>query len=183
VRYSPLYHLQSRKPFIYSKNSLTIIERKICLDLGSSKPLGAKFIKAVVDQRFDTFDFETALSFVNLPPREFPIASGMEEKDADTLENYEPVFSFLKERKVRKIFKVIVNDLVGRPHTDEMIVSLVKEFGIEHWDWRKLDMNSETIREAAAEVKTVSLHSSGSFSALQGWACESGLVKLDHVST
>ena len=157
------------------------IARKICLNLGASKPIGNKFVDAVVKESFDVFTFETALSYVSLPPRNSPATSVTQGKETDTLETYQRVFQFLKDRHVKKIFRVIVNDLTDRPHTDEMIISLLKEFDVEHWEWKKLDMNSEAIYEAAPRVKTVSLHSSGNYSALQGWACETGLIILNNV--
>ena len=95
--------------------------------------------------------------------------------------NYKQVFDFLWNKGVKKVFKVIVNDLTDRPHTDEMIVRLVQKFNVEHWEWKKLDMSSQTILDAAPGVKSVTLHSSGSYSALQGWACKNGLIKLKDV--
>ncbi|KAK5989096.1 Subtilisin DY-like protein [Cladobotryum mycophilum] len=156
-----------------------VTEHKICLDLGTSRPIGSKFIDAVIKQTFENINFETALSYICLPPRILSTAVNA-QTETDTLATYERIFAFLRDRNVTKIFKVIVNDLAGRPHTDEMITKLIKGFDVEHWEWKKLDMNIETILEAAPNVKTVSLHSSGSYSALQGWASEDGLIKLQN---
>ena len=158
------------------------LARKICLDLGSVRPVGRKFIDAVINERFDTFDFETALCYVALPPRKGSHTTEDKIAESDFLDTYKVVFDFLRDKKVKKIFKVTVNDLVGRPHNDDVIITLAREFGVEQWDWKKLDISSETILDAAPLVRRVFLHSSGSFSALQGWACKQSLAKLTHVS-
>ena len=158
------------------------VARKICLDLGTSEPIGAGFVNAIIKQSFDVFKFESVLSYIRLPPRKLSTMPIVQGKETDDLETYEDIFKFLREEGVRKIFTVIVNDLTGQPHTDEMIINLLKGFEVEHWEWKKLDMNIETILRTAPHVKTVSLHSSGSYSALQGWACETGLITLKNVS-
>ncbi|KAL6802692.1 hypothetical protein GGI42DRAFT_360393 [Trichoderma sp. SZMC 28013] len=161
------------------ENNNEALALKICLDLGPSRAINSRFIDAMVNKVFDGVDFETVLSYVQLPPRQFTASPSAQGGELDTLENYARIFNFLmKDRKVQKIFKIIVNDLIGQPHPDEMITRLVYDFGVEYWDWKKLDMNIETILEAAPNVKEVSLHSSGIYSALQGWASEGGLIVL-----
>lgn len=165
------------------ENNNEALALKICLDLGPSRAINSRFIDAMVNKVFDGVDFETVLSYVQLPPRQFTASPSAQGGELDTLENYARIFNFLmKDRKVQKIFKIIVNDLIGQPHPDEMITRLVYDFGVEYWDWKKLDMNIETILEAAPNVKEVSLHSSGIYSALQGWASEGGLIVLPKVS-
>ena len=153
--------------------------RRICLDLGESNPIGQKYIQAIIEQRFDDFQFENCLSYVSLPPRKH---TKTKLEAPDTLDTYREIFDFLRKQNVEKIFKIIVNDLVGPPHSDRSIVELTKEFHVEHWEWRKLDISSDAILRAAPEVKSVVLHSSGNFSVLQGWACKHGQAKLQDVS-
>lgn len=156
-------------------------EKNICLDLGADTAIGENYVKAITKQKFDTFKFETYLSYVSLPPRKHArMLKGKLEK-VDFLDSYEVIFDFLKKEGVKKIFKIIVNDLIGSPHSDKMIIELTKSFNIEHWAWKKLDISSDVIFNAAQNVKTIELHSSGSFAALQGWACKHGLIKLPNV--
>ncbi|KAL4881677.1 hypothetical protein BJY04DRAFT_218119 [Aspergillus karnatakaensis] len=153
-------------------------ERKINLDLGQHRPIGKNYVKAITEERFDKFPFESCLSYVCLPPRKYQTADTAARGNTDTLESYQPIFNFIKKQGVKKIFKVTVNDLVGPPHSDRLIVELTRAYNIQHWDWRKLDISSDTILAAAPDVKTVVMHSSGNLSTLQGWACKHGLARL-----
>ncbi|KAK6515991.1 hypothetical protein TWF281_004581 [Arthrobotrys megalospora] len=53
-----------------------------------------------------------------------------------------------------------------------------KGLGIEIWDWRKFDICSDTIQQAAPGVRLLHLYSSANIAVLKGWACEDGLRAL-----
>jgi len=89
------------------------------------------------------------------------------------------VFQWLWDNGVRRIFKVIVIDDGEIPHSDQAIEDALKPFKIEIWDWKKIDICSETIVRAAEDcARIVYLYSSGNNAVLRGWSSESGLVKL-----
>jgi hypothetical protein len=83
---------------------------------------------------------------------------------------------------VSRIFKVIVVDDGETPHSDQAIEVALKPFKIEIWDWKKIDICSETIVRAAGDyVRIVYLYSSGNNAVLRSWSCEAGLVNLPMV--
>ncbi|KAI5792576.1 hypothetical protein DFH27DRAFT_192777 [Peziza echinospora] len=114
------------------------------------------------------------------------------------------VFEYLKQLGVRKIFEVAVEEenTFNRnvpPHTNDEIIhcfaaappptaqgmnengqSPVEPYSrhIRTWDWRKVDLCDEVLREAAPNVRTVHLYTSGNNSVLRSWSSLEGLVVL-----
>lgn len=90
-----------------------------------------------------------------------------------------------------KIFSVEVDDNGPDPHTNTAIRKSLRDwneveksyrdFEIEVWNWKKIDICSETIFNAAPMASKVYLYSSGNTAVLRGWACCSGLPKLSNV--
>ena len=66
-------------------------------------------------------------------------------------------------------------------HSDQIIEESLKGFDVEVLDWFKFDLCSETILEAAPDVKEVHLYSSGNNAVLQAWSGCDGLKKLTKV--
>ena len=93
------------------------------------------------------------------------------------------VFDWLRKRNVKKVIQVIVMEGVSLPHSDEAIVESLKGLDVEIWDWRKFDICSETILQAAPQVRILHLYCSGSNAVLRSWSCEQGLVNLEKVSS
>jgi hypothetical protein len=86
------------------------------------------------------------------------------------------VFDWLWRNGVREIIKAMVVDDRERPHADSAIVEALYGFQVEEWDWKRVDLCSEVIYEAAgASVREVSLYSSGNNAVLMGWASPEGL--------
>ena len=135
---------------------------------------------------------DTALEYVSLrhdlpktashelsPPSSIPTA-----REGRGRNPCQSVFEWLqKEWKVEKIFKVVVEDLLPFPHTDEAIKTALKPFKVEVWDWRKLDISSQAIFEAAKETRELHLQCSGNEAVLRSWACKHGLAQLTEVNT
>ncbi|PTB47926.1 hypothetical protein M431DRAFT_501633 [Trichoderma harzianum CBS 226.95] len=91
------------------------------------------------------------------------------------------VFDWLREKGVKKILSIIVIDSTEPSHSDGAIEAALgitpsKMFGIETWDWKKLDINCDVISRCAPNVKEVSLYSSGNNAVLMGWSSGSGLL-------
>jgi len=134
------------------------------------------------------FQFDTILEYVSLrrdPDQNISKQLSPVVKDTPTKDRnpYQGVFEWLRSVfKVEKIFKVIIDDLVPYPHTDTAIIAAVKEFDIEIWDWRKLDLSSQTIFSAAETTRELYLHSSGNEAVLRSWGCKHGLALLPNVS-
>ena len=86
------------------------------------------------------------------------------------------IFRVLREDiGVEKILKLEVEDIDQPSHSDDIIIDHLRGFGIEEWDWRKLDLCTDVIREAAEDVRYIRLYSSGNNAVLRGWSCEDGL--------
>lgn len=82
-----------------------------------------------------------------------------------------------------KIVKVIVIDDREPSHTDEAIETALTGFDVEIWDWKRVDLCSEVIFNAARNVKEISLYSSGNNAVLLGWSSKDGLGKFLKVRT
>lgn len=91
------------------------------------------------------------------------------------------IFDWLSESKVSRIFKVIVVDDGPLPHSNQVIEDSLRGFKIETWDWKKVDISSDTVLAAASGARIVNLYSSGNSAVLKGWSCTDGLVKLKSV--
>jgi hypothetical protein len=88
------------------------------------------------------------------------------------------LFNFLRDKKVKHVIRVIVDDLEEPAHSDEVIENALGGLKVEIWDWRKTDLCSETIRAAAPDVREICLHWSGNNAVLRGWSEPGGLPLL-----
>lgn len=94
------------------------------------------------------------------------------------------LFTWLVEDKqVKKIIKVIVNDLQDPAHTDENIFNALHGFGVEELHWMKTDLDPDTIYEINKDMREVYLCWSGSNVALKGWSEPGGLPRLQKLTT
>ncbi len=150
------------------------------------KTINKDFVKTL--SRTVKFKFDTALEYVSLrhdilETTSNPLCSPARDTTTQDRNPYKGVFDWLhKEFHIEKIFKVIVEDLVPYPHTDQAIMEALQPFNVEKWDWRKLDICSQTIIDAAKETRELYLHSSGNKAVLRSWGCKSGLAKLAKAS-
>lgn len=87
----------------------------------------------------------------------------------------------------KKVFEVMVDELSTTsgtlPHSDKAIVECLRGLDVETWDWRRMDIPFDVIRDAAGNsVKTLYLYCSGLKAVLQSWSDTKGLVNLPNVS-
>lgn len=97
---------------------------------------------------------------------------------------------YLRERTVRNILKLTVDDLI-HPHGDEEIEEAIRgspgnstlsqSFDVQILDWRKIDLCPVAIATASRNVREVHLRWSGNNSVLRGWSEPHGLPKLPHL--
>lgn len=85
------------------------------------------------------------------------------------------VFKWLRENQVKKIVKVMVVDDGDPCHADESIEEAMKDFEVEIWDWKRIDLNSDVIADSSRIIREISLYSSGNKAVLMGWASQEGL--------
>jgi hypothetical protein len=89
------------------------------------------------------------------------------------------LFKFLRSKNVKRVIRVIVDDTSYPPHSDEAIETALEGLRVEIWDWRKIDVCTETIVIAAPDVREVWLYWSGNNAVLRGWSEPEGLNRLD----
>jgi hypothetical protein len=66
-------------------------------------------------------------------------------------------------------------------HSDKAIHESVKDFNVLIWDWKRVDLCSEVIYDAARNVEEVTLYSSGNNAVLLGWSSTDGFLKFPEV--
>lgn len=90
-------------------------------------------------------------------------------------------FDWLREKGVKRILKVIVDDLTSPSHSDEAIENALYGFDVEILDWRKMDLCPEVICESSKNLREVYLQWSGNNTILRGWSEPDGLKKLHNL--
>ncbi|KAK4642831.1 hypothetical protein QC761_401030 [Podospora bellae-mahoneyi] len=92
-------------------------------------------------------------------------------------------FNWLREKSVKHILKVVVDDWPERPHSDKAIEDSLKHFEIESLEWRKSDICPETLFVACQHVRHLHLWWSGNRAVLRAWSEPDGLVRLEKLKT
>ncbi|KAH8892618.1 subtilisin-like protein [Thozetella sp. PMI_491] len=185
--YLKLYYLRERDhdaavEFLYGSQQDTTPDRQIYFDLFGCGPT---LSESRIIRGWNHLDFEDVLQYVaipqvrvepDLPVKEMSLLSrndGVGRCDFTILFNWlkkERLNGARKERRVKKILKVIVDDLQEPSHSDEAIEACLKDLDVEVWDWRRTDICSQVIKEASPNVRVVHLYWSGNNAVLQGWS-------------
>lgn len=137
--------------------------------------------------------FERILTFVHLPCLDFGServtgvtssnkAGKAQESDGIGREECQDILLLLHKKGVRKIIELIVEDNQNLPHKDTVIAHL-GTFDVEIFNWKKLDLCTETIYQAAPNAKTIFLYSSGNNAVLRSWSAADGLANFKKVCT
>ncbi|KAL7939080.1 hypothetical protein V8C35DRAFT_285649 [Trichoderma chlorosporum] len=158
--------------------------KNIYLDMGFPVLIDKTFVESLSDTV--EFRFDTALEYVSLrqdSDEKEAVKTLLQSPQNVERNPYRGVFEWLRENGVEKIFKVIIEDIVPLPHTDEAIRKALEGLGVEVWDWRKLDICAQTIIHATKGVRQLYLHSSGNEAVLHSWACEHGLTELNELES
>lgn len=88
------------------------------------------------------------------------------------------LFNFLRNKGVKRVIRVIVDDTLTLAHSDEAIEKALGGLKVEVWDWKKFDLCTETIVTAAPDTREVCLYWSGNNAVLRGWSEPGGLKLL-----
>lgn len=129
--------------------------------------------------------FEDVLQYVAFPSiklQKKPISSKLLQKslkpDGKGRSDMVFFFNFLRKRGVKHIIRVIVDDTLEPAHSDEAIEKALGGLKVEIWDWRKIDLCTQTIVTAAPDAREVHLYWSGNNAVLRGWSEPGGLNLL-----
>jgi hypothetical protein len=129
--------------------------------------------------------FERILQYIVLPNLSVISAQPSPQDKLPTCKgrtDYWWIFKWLKQEKVERILRVVVQDRQPSSHSDEMIERCLEGLQVETWDWNKLDICATTIQRAAPSVRDLTLYSSGNNAVLRSWSSAGGLVQLKDVS-
>jgi len=170
--------------FLYGKNQ----ENQIYFDLYETAS------ETISEERIELglahVKFEDTLQYVAFPaarvdriPQSKLIKKQQQQQEGKGRRDMEFLFDFLREKKVKRVLKVIVDDTSDPPHSDESIERCIGGLGCEIWDWKKVDLCSETILKAAPDVRELSLYWSGNNAVLRGWSETEGLCLLTKLET
>lgn len=96
--------------------------------------------------------------------------------------DYVKVFNWLRKKGgVRKVLEANIEDDETEPHCDEAIEAALKGLDVEILNWKKLDLCSDVLWNAARDVKELFLYSSANNDVLRSWSAEDGLGRLPKV--
>lgn len=165
-------------------------ERELYLDLSGRAGITQKGFEKLLKQ----LQFEDALQYVaipaitidwwdSIPGKRNDMNRGLsqaksQELDGTGRKDLVHIFKKLREKGVKTVLKVIVDDVPDRPHTDEAIEQALERLNVEVWDWKRIDLSSEVIHKAAPAATDVHLYWSGNNAVLRGWSDETGLKCL-----
>ncbi|KAF5542952.1 major intracellular serine protease [Fusarium napiforme] len=127
-------------------------------------------------RHFSHLQFDKALQYVAFP--QVRPDDGLERPDMRNQGRKDMVFFFnwLRGKSVRRIIKVVVEDMAKPSHSDEAIEDCLKDFGVEILDWRRLDLDALCLQKIGGHLREVHLRWSGSNSTLRAWSEKEGLA-------
>lgn len=158
-------------------------EMELWFDFGP--PRTGSITQAEFRKHFGHLQFDRILQYVAFPRVELN-----RQGDASTLsercqgrQDMEFFFDWLWGKGVRRIIKVIVDDLGHPPHSDEAIEKALQPFGVEILDWRRLDLDPTTLEAIGKNLREVHLQWSGRNTVLRAWSEPEGLAKTPTLET
>ncbi|KAB5545922.1 hypothetical protein GE09DRAFT_1132964 [Coniochaeta sp. 2T2.1] len=190
-KYLKLYCLRTKNhddaiEFLYGVQQ----DRQIYFDLFGAGPTLSQIR---MQDSLKHLEFEDILQYVAIPQVKVEgkpvVVKGNRpppKPDAKGRTDLKLIFNWLKDdkqKKVKTILKVIVDDLKEPAHNDEAIEECLDDLGVEIWDWRKMDISSEVIKKVAPDVREVHLYWSGNHTVLRGWSELEGLRQLKKLET
>ena len=96
--------------------------------------------------------------------------------------DYVKVFNWLRKKGgVRKVLEANIEDDEAEPHCDEAIEMALRGLDVEILNWKKLDLCSDVLWNAARDVKELFLYSSANNDVLRSWSSKDGLGRLPKV--
>ena len=96
--------------------------------------------------------------------------------------DYVKVFNWLRKKGgVRKVLEANIEDDETEPHCDEAIEIALQGLDVEILNWKKFDLCSDVVWNAARDVKELFLYSSANNDVLRSWSAKDGLGRLPKV--
>ena len=123
-------------------------------------------------------EFESVLRYVHFPDLSQVLIS---EDPKTEREEVLIILSWLRQRGVKKILKLVVPDCRTSPLDEDNIRLSLEGFVIEELNWRRLDLGIEPVASLAPALGVLHLYSSGIWAVLSHWVGEEGLKRLEKV--
>ncbi|KAK8253643.1 hypothetical protein IWZ00DRAFT_487058 [Phyllosticta capitalensis] len=169
--------------FLYN----SIQQKDFCFSLVDGP---ASLSKQILEENLKYVQFEDTLQHVELPHLEIekPVVSSkfapkMTVADGRGRQDYVTVFKWLRKKGVTRILNLSIDDRSEPSHSEEAIEKALQDIEvIQLWDWRKPDLSSETIFNAAKGVEEVNLYWNGNNAVLRSWSEPEGLNKLQNLA-
>ncbi|KAF7952194.1 uncharacterized protein EAE97_001691 [Botrytis byssoidea] len=182
-----LHYLRTRSPEtaasrLYRKSTKA---RHICFDyLGAPLKIDPEeFIESFEHVKLDTVLQYVAFPNIRVHPApDYPYALDKSTEDGNGRCDMMLFFQWLKDKGVKRILKVIVDDSNTPAHSDEAIEKALQGFDVEILDWRKVDLCPETIWTSNRKLRKVHLQWSGNNAVLRGWSEPEGLRRLEDLT-
>jgi len=151
-------------------------EKELWFDFGPAR--AGAITQAEFRKHFGHLQFDRVLQYVA-----FPRVQLKQQGDAPVVDercqgrqDMAFFFDWLWGKGVRRIIKVIVDDLGHPPHSDEAIEKALKPFDVEILDWRRLDLDPVTLETIGKGLREVHLQWSGRNTVLRSWSEPGGLA-------
>jgi hypothetical protein len=127
------------------------------------------------------FEFFDVLRIVSLPPKfeiHAPQHRIVEDHSSKRWALHLPFKYLDAHANVKRILKIIADDIDNPPHSDQGIEMALERFGVEELDWRKKDLCPRTIRRIGENLRVLRLYWGGNNAVLRAWSEPEGLPKL-----
>lgn len=137
--------------------------------------------KYTVDEfrkQFSHLKFDTVLQYVAFPQIQFIQTDESHKPHQRSRKDLVVLFQWLRDQGVKRIIKVIVDDLRKPCHSDEDIEKALDGFEVEILDWRRLDLCPITIFKVSKNLREIHLQWSGRNCVLRSWSEREGLAKV-----
>lgn len=174
ARYEFLVQLREAFTFLCSRSYSRSVGKEIYFDLCDQ--LSLRISREQVEAGYSYIEFEDVLQYVAFPNLQIGFTSNANadkatvKSDGNGRSDMTVLFDFLRNKKVKRIIRVIVDDKDDVPHSEEAIQRALKDFSVEIWDWQKYEICTETILAVAPDVEEVHLWWSGNNAVLRGWS-------------
>ncbi|PMD28807.1 hypothetical protein L207DRAFT_642096 [Hyaloscypha variabilis F] len=163
--------------FLYGREQ----DKQIFFDLYDTSTLTIS--EERIEEGLAHLKFEDVLQYVALPRLKLerrPVLSKKKSQNPDGKGRNDMIFlfNFLRNKSVKRVIRVIVDDTLEPSHSDEAIETALGGLKVEIWDWKKIDLCTETIVTAAPDAREVCLYWSGNNAVLRSWSEPGGLPQL-----
>lgn len=181
-----LFYLRRKKPheaarFLYLQEEK--VKKQLWFDFGSKPKSKAKSKVTSPDEfkkHFGHLEFDSILQYVAVDEVQLRQEDTASSSAGGTEGRHDMVllFDWLKDKGVKRIIKVMVDDLGSSPHSDEAIEKALEGLHVEILDWRRLDLCPLTIYRIGSDLRELHLRWSGRNAVLRSWSDVDGLARI-----